>query len=128
MSQTISRWSPRGQRVEAEAEPLRRAGGEVLHQDVGAIDELPEDRPCLRVLEVEGHALLRPVAPEEVRRLPVDALVVGAREVAAARALDLDHPGAEVGELAGAERGGDRVLERDDGEAGKGAHPTAQNP
>ena len=46
--------------------------------------------------------------------------VVAAGEVAAARPLDLDHPRAEVGQLAGRERGGHRLLNRDDGEATKG--------
>ena len=50
------------------------------------------------------------------------ALVVGAREVAAARALDLDHARAEVGELARAERRRDRVFQRDDGDAIQRSH------
>ena len=44
-------------------------------------------------------------------------LVVVAGEVAAAGALDLDHPGAEVGQLAGGERGRHRLLQCDDREA-----------
>lgn len=46
--------------------------------------------------------------------------VVGAREVAAVGALDLDHPGAEVGELAGGEGGRDGLFDGDDGDAGEG--------
>jgi hypothetical protein len=38
--------------------------------------------------------------------------VVAAGEVAHARAFDLDHPRALVGQLAGAERRGDRVFQR----------------
>ncbi len=57
-----------------------------------------------------------------MRGLAGHALVVGAREVAHARPLDLDHACAVVGELAGAERRRDRVFERDDGDAVEGAH------
>ena len=70
----------------------------------------------LGVLHVEREAFLGAVGPDEVRRQAAHALVVAAREVADAGALDLDDAGAEVGELARRERRGDRVLERDDGE------------
>ena len=50
------------------------------------------------------------------------ASVVGAREIAHARALDLDHARAQVGQLAGAERRRDRVLQRDDGDAFERSH------
>lgn len=46
--------------------------------------------------------------------------VVTAGEVTAVRALDLDDPGAEVGELPGGERGGDGLLDGDDGDAVQG--------
>jgi hypothetical protein len=47
---------------------------------------------------------------------PGDSAVVAAGGVAAARALDLDDPGAEVGDLPGGERRGHRLLETDDGD------------
>src|SRR3569832_544854 len=50
------------------------------------------------------------------------AIVVGAREVAHAGALDLDHARAEIGQLPRAERRGDRMLQRDDGNAVQGSH------
>ena len=56
------------------------------------------------------------------RREAACALVVGTREVAAARTLDLDDACAEVGELPRAERRRDRMLERDDGDAFEGFH------
>ena len=43
----------------------------------------------------------------------MDRLVVAAGEVTPAGPFDLDHPGAEVGELAGGERGRHRLLQRD---------------
>src|SRR5690606_34290129 len=105
-----------------QPEARRRAGREVLDQHVGARDERIEDRPGLRVLHVERQALLGAVGPDEMRRLPAHALVVAAREVAAARALDLDHARAEVGELARAVRRRDCVLQGDYGDAVEGSH------
>ena len=81
-----------------------------------------EDRRRLCVLDVERQALLAAVRPDEMRREAAHAAVVGAREVADTRALDLDDPRAEVGELPRAERRRDRVLERDDGDAFEGKH------
>jgi hypothetical protein len=57
-----------------------------------------------------------------MRRQPLHALVVAAREVADAGALDLDDARAQVGELAGGERRRDGVFEGDDGEALEGLH------
>jgi hypothetical protein len=76
----------------------------------------------LRMLDVEREALLRAIGPDEMRRETVDALVVAAREIADAGPLDLDHPRAEIGELARGERRGDRVLERDDGDSFQRSH------
>jgi hypothetical protein len=71
------------------------------------------------MLDVERETLLRAVAPDEVRREPANALVVTTREIADTGSLDLDDACAEIGELTRAERRGDRVLERDDGDAGE---------
>jgi hypothetical protein len=43
-----------------------------------------------------------------------------AGEITLARALDLDHPGAEVSQLTRRERCGDRVFDRDHGDAREG--------
>ena len=59
-----------GQHVGAEAEPVQRAGAEVLHQHVGPPQQLGEHRLVAVVLEVEGDRLLVPVGGEEVGRLP----------------------------------------------------------
>ncbi|MNE86364.1 hypothetical protein D3C80_1834570 [compost metagenome] len=48
------------------------------------------------------------------------ALVVATGEVADAGALDLDHSRAEIGELTGAERRGNGVLEADHSDAVEG--------
>ena len=47
----------------------------------------------------------------------VDDVVVTAREVAAVDAFDLDHPRAEVSEIAGGQRRRNRLLDGDDGES-----------
>ena len=70
-------------------------------------DELVEPDDVRRWLDLHGD--------EEARIVYKHALVVVAREVAFARALDLDDARPQVGELARAEGSGDRVLERDDG-------------
>ena len=74
------------------------------------------------MLHVEREAFLGAVGPDEVRREAAHALVVAAREIAHAGPLDLDDARAEVGELARRERRGDRVLERDDGDAFERSH------
>ena len=110
------------QRVEGKAQARGGSRSEVLHEHVGALEQPFEHDRRLGVLQVERQALLRAVRPDEMRGQPAHALVVGAREVAHARTLDLDHARAEVGELARAEGRGDRVLEGDDGDAVQRAH------
>ncbi len=75
-------------RVGAEPEPLGRAGPQALDQDVGALDEPQHRLDGGRLLEVEGDA--RAAAVEQVR--PPQP------EHPAARPVDPDHVGAEVGE------------------------------
>ncbi len=100
----------RGERVVGQAESRCGAGREVLHEHVGTPEECREDPSRLGVLDVERQALLRAVGPDEVRRQPLHALVVAAREVACPRPLDLDHARPQVGELARAERRRDCML------------------
>ena len=109
------------QRVERQPHARRGARRQVLQQHVGAGQQVPQHRPRLGVLEVERQAFLAAVGPHEVRGLAPDARVVGAREVARAGALDLDHARPQVGQLAAGERRGDGVFERDDGDAVEGA-------
>ena len=123
MSQTISPGFGGRELVVAQAEPRRRAGRQVLHDDVGLLhDQALEDPGRLGMLHVEREAFLGAVGPDEVRRQAAHALVVAAGEVARAGALDLDDAGAEVGQLAGGEGRRDRVLQRDDGDAFEWLH------
>jgi hypothetical protein len=64
------------------------------------------------VFHVERQAFFRAVEPDEIRGLALDGLIVVARKVADAGALDLDHARAEIGELARREWRRDRLLER----------------
>lgn len=108
------------QRGRVQAEPRRRTLREVLHEDIRVRDETVYDVEAARVLEVEGDGLLAPVAPHEVRGETGRRGVVAPGEVPAVEPLDLDHAGAEVGELAGREGRRDGLLDGDDGDALKG--------
>jgi hypothetical protein len=78
------------------------------------------DLDALLVLEVEGEAALAAVEPGEPGRAAVDDAVVIAGKVAFAAPFDLDNIGAEVGEVASAERRRDGLLKADDPQAGEG--------
>ena len=93
--------------VVAEAVAREVADLVVLDQHVALRGELAHDRLALRLREIDGDRLLAAVGRGEVRRLlRVPAVRVlqprraeGARVVAGLRALDLDHLGAEIGEV-----------------------------
>ena len=94
-----ARLGPGRRRVTAEQRrDLVAAPG---HRQVGALD-------------VQLDRFLAPVQPHEVARLAVHRPVVAAGEVADTRPLDLDDPGAQVGQLPGGERRRDRLLQSDD--------------
>ena len=57
-----------------------------------------------------------------MRGLAHDPGVIGTRKIALAGSLHLDHACAQVGELACAERGGNGVFQRDDGDAVEGTY------
>src|SRR5574337_1296033 len=77
-------------------------------------------RTCIRSDQIRSVAQSCPTLCNP-KRLAVHTLVVAAREVAAAGALDLDHARAQVGELARGKGRGDGVFEGDDGDAVEGA-------
>ena len=97
----------RGEVVVGEAEALLHRGGEVLHHDIGAEDEVVEDGPAGVGGEVESDRLLVGVEVEEEARFIGMGNVagkgaVGAGGVAGPGAFDLEHVGAVVGEHLGA--------------------------
>ena len=100
-----------------EAETLRRAGGEVLDEDVGVFQEAVQDVAGGLLLQVQGDRLFGAVDPDEVAGEPLHDGIVGAGEVSDPWTLHLDDPRAQVGELARGERCGYRLLQRDHGYA-----------
>ena len=109
-----------------EAHAVERAGTEILHQNVRFLDQLLENLFALRRLGVERQRALVAVEHGEIQGvLALDVTKLGARDVAGARALDLDHVGAEPGEQLRAGRSGLHVREINDLDAFKRlAHST----
>jgi hypothetical protein len=105
------------QRIPAIAQLLHGAGAEVLHDDVGLLEQLLEDLALLVVLEVERDAFLAAIDRREIGRLAVDERPVGAGVVAALGRLDLDHPRAHLGHQQGAVGAGKDAREIDDDNA-----------
>ena len=104
-----------GRRVHAE--PARGARPEALHDDVGARGERVDDRGGARRPQVERQALLAEVERPVVDALARDERRERAQRIAAARVLDLDHLGAELGQREGAHRARQQAREVEDGEA-----------
>src|SRR5438477_11439256 len=75
-----------------EAELVERAGAEILGEYIAFFDQLEDEGIALRVLEIDGKALL--VAVED--RIEAGAGVVQAPRIVAFERLHLDHFGAEV--------------------------------
>ena len=100
----------------ADAQLLGPVSAQVAEDGVGAAHDVLEDRAGLRMREIERDAAL--VVAERLEEERVLALLVGrhvaAHVAATARILDLDHVGAEVGEMHAAPRAGAVLLDRDD--------------
>ena len=89
---------------------------QVLHQHVGLGQELVRTWAAASCFTSRLRLSLERLVQTKCEAA-VDPLVVAAGEVAGTGPLDLDHPCAEVGQLARAERRGDGVLEADHGDA-----------
>ena len=104
MAQVIRR-GLRSRSSEAES-PSRSAvpGRKFLDGDVGPFTKASHQVSTLGVLQVHRHAALTSVDAHEVRRLPTEeGRTKAAGVVAALWVLDLDHFGAEIGEVLGRE-------------------------
>jgi hypothetical protein len=110
------------QHVRCQAEAVGGTRREVLHEHVRAGQQFVEHLSVAGVLEVQRDGLLVAVEPDEVAGQAVDGGVVGAGEVAGARPLDLDHPGAEVGEVTGGQWHGHRLFQGEDGDSSQRQH------
>src|SRR5262249_32754445 len=88
-----------------EAHAVEGAGSKVLDQDIAPLDQALENLQALLVLAVDGDRALVVVEHGEVQAVDLgNVLQLSARDVAAARALDLDHVGTKPGEQLGAGR------------------------
>ena len=108
---------PLGQVGRGEAEAAERARRQVADQHVGPAEQAGEHLGVGRFGQVELHRLLAVVQPDEVGGEAAHRAVVVPGGVPHPGVLHLDHPGAEVGEVARAQRGRDRLLERQHGDA-----------
>ena len=100
----------------SQTEVVHRSRLEVLDEDVTPADEVDDERPPARVLQIDGDAPLAAVDREEVGSLAVGRAGRGPvpAVVAPSRVLDLDHLGAVVAQDLGGERTGDDAREVDD--------------
>jgi hypothetical protein len=98
-------------RVVAEAEPLHRAGREVMHEHIGALEQARADRSIGFFLQIERDASLGSIQPGEVRRRSIQRAIVRARRIAAVRSLHFDDVRPEVRELPRAKRCRNRLFE-----------------
>lgn len=123
--------------VVVETEAVHDAGGEVLDDDVGVVDQAQQYVAGLGLLQVQHErplvAIGRLEHPAVVAGFVVGGERAGVAEEVAARRLHLDHVGALVGEQRRAERPGEGLGEVDDphpveGAAGSGVHAVASRP
>src|SRR6185437_12022052 len=103
-----------------ETQPLDHARPEAFEEHVGALEQPPHDVLAGLALEIDGDAALAEIADDRVGRVAAVAHPEGARPVAVADALDLDHVGAMLGEQHGAIGPGDALAEVDDLQSGEG--------
>jgi hypothetical protein len=69
----------------AEAETVRRAGGEVLDEHIRASEHRLDQSEIIRVVQVDPAGFLAAVVPDEVARFTVDIVVVEAGELSSGR-------------------------------------------
>ena len=115
------------QRVPAEAEALHHAGAKAFDQHVGALHLLQQCRAALGAAQVEPQQLLAAVQLAKDRADPAGG-GIGRRDAHVARAVvlpgrrrsfDLQHAGAELGQVAGRERARQQPRQVDHPHAGE---------
>jgi hypothetical protein len=112
----------RRERRPVQAQALGDAGAEVHDGDIGLGDQALDPGTVARVLQVDGDPFLAPVDGLE------EGALAGDRELGevefsadlARRGLDLDDPGAEVGEPQGRDRAGQELGAVEDQQAFEG--------
>ena len=111
----------RGEGLIAEAETRHHAGAELLDEHIRAARELENAGAIGLALEVADEAFLPPVEKGEKRALAPEARRVAAH-LLSARPLDLDHPGAGLGENESCERTRQQRREIQNGDPGERLH------
>ena len=96
----------RADHVGPEAEPLDRAGGEVLAEDVGLLRHLLHQFDAARVLQIDRDRALVGVVLQEIIGVLSRLAAGGAAGIAQLGVLHLHHIGAHPGERLGAGRSG----------------------
>ena len=113
---------PRAHLGTADAERFRRAGAQIVQQDVGIGCETVQGGDTVGRFKVQGDG---PFAA--VEHLEVDAVPVAERHahpspvIAAIDTLDLEHLGPEVGEDGAREWPGEHLAQLEDADAGEDA-------
>ena len=104
--------------IPAEAPLLHGAGLEILDQDIGLRHQPLQDRGALGLAQVERRRLLVAALLQPGQRVAVrgDGAELAER-IADLRQLELDHLGAELGQLRRAERAGEKARHVDDADA-----------
>ena len=103
-----------------DTERLRKAGAQIVKQYIRPLDEREEAPERCFLLEVHDRGALVAVEDMECERMAFAVLLDEPEPgVVAARLLDLDDVGAEVGEDRARIGAGDVLADLDDGEAGK---------
>ena len=107
-----------------QSQPCRLVSAEVRVDDVGDAHEVLEHGARFGMAQIQREALL--VAVERLEEERVLALLerrhVAADVAAGGRVLDLDHLGAEVGELESAPGPGAELLDREDADVSQRQH------
>jgi hypothetical protein len=104
----------------ARPELFGHAGPKILDENVGGLDQFVEKLAILVLRRVEGDRAL--VAIVRLIVGTIQTALEGAERVAAAGALDLDHVGAEIGQIHRRRRAGDEGSHLDDPEALQDLH------
>ncbi len=91
--------------------PRRGTRCEVLHQHIGAPEQLADNLPGILALQVQRDAFLRTIGPYEMRGKPAHAIIVSPRRIPHPGALYLDHPGTQIRQLPRAKRRRNHMLQ-----------------
>src|SRR5205807_3755948 len=115
-------WIDRRRARVIEPELREAAWAEILDQDVGRLNQLPQRSRTGGGLQIERDAFLAPVQLEEKAAAAVDERAPAARVVSMFRFFDLEHLGAHVAEHHRAERTRDDTREIDHAQTIKWRH------